>query len=501
MTNKTFLPLITASLPAVLHAEAAPESAIRPNIVFILIDDLPYAGLSVTGNSWLQTPNMDRLAKEGMFFTRAYAEPICGPSRTSLMTGQFAGRHGRTDNVPGSHPRALMQESLLPLKPDVNPSIHFDLIQTTRLPDPVQPGTYTLITALRDGGYRTAISGKWHLPGLYLSPEKAREFGFDFCNQTANGGRPYKDTENFTSEAIRFLRETGNQNFFLYLAYHAVHGPHVVPPEDRQRWQERLQGKNPGIPLEMLATLEYVDLSVGRMLDALDELGLADNTLVVLASDNGGEGRTRYPEANKPFRQGKGTHYEGGVRVPAFIRWPGKIAPGTRCDVPVSFVDFFPTFCEVARVTADPDHQFDGVSIKPLFTGGTLPERSLFFHYPHYLSYYAATPVRTVIQGRYKLVWNPYDHIVVDGDRPAGRSLKYVAAPRIELFDLQDDPSEHQNLVQQMPEKVAAMCRLFEGWMKETGARDVTPNPDYDPADPLFNAREAYLEKMKEKSK
>jgi arylsulfatase A-like enzyme len=492
--------LLLAPLAA-LRAADAPKPAGRPNIVFILVDDLPYAGMSLTGNAYLQTPNMDRLAKEGMFFTRAYSEILCGPSRATLITGQNAARHGRTDNVPGSHPFARMQEPLLPVKPDVSQSLHFDLIQTARLPDPVQPGTYTLVTALKAGGYRTAISGKWHLPGLYLSPPKARELGFDFCNRTATGSKPYKDTENFSDEAIRFLRANPNQNFFLYLPYHAVHAPHVVPPEDTQRLKEKLKGKNPGLDPDMLASLKFVDRSVGRVLDALDELGLADNTLVVLTGDNGGEGRVSYCEGNKPFRRGKGTLYEGGVRVPLCIRWPKGIAQGQRCEVPVHFADFFPTFCELACVGIDPGHTLDGESLKPLFSGGTLPERSIFLHYPHYLSYYGATPMRAVIQSRYKLVWHPYDHIVSEGEGKAARTLKYVAEPSVELFDLQADPGERQNLAQQLPEKVAELRQLFERWMKETGAKDVTPNPAYDPKNPLFNAREDFLKKQAEKKK
>ena len=171
---------------------------------------------------------------------------------------------------------------------------------------------------------------------------------------------------------LRFLRENQNQNFFLYLPYHAVHGPHVVPPENKQRWKEKLQGKNPGIDPDMLASLEFVDRSVGRVLDTLDKLGLADNTLVALAGDNGGEGRVAYCKGNKPFRAGKGTLYEGGVRVPLSIRWPKGIAPGKRCDVPVHFADFFPTFCDLAGVGIDPSHKLDGMSLKPLFSGRLL---------------------------------------------------------------------------------------------------------------------------------
>lgn len=490
------LPFLAALLFAPLAAvQAAEAPKAKPNIVFVLVDDMPYAGLSLTGNPYLQTPNMDRIAKEGMFFTRAYSQPVCGPSRADIMTGQTAGRHGRTDNVPGVHPHALMQEPLSPA-PD-KPGLPFDLVQSARLPDAVRPDTYTVVRALRSAGYKTAISGKWHLEEGHLTPAQARELGFDFCNESADRSRPYRDTQRFTDDAIRFMRENRDHPFFLYLATVAVHGPHIVPPEDKARWKEKLQGKNPGIPADMLAGLEFVDASVGRVLDALKELGLAENTMVVLASDNGGVAKTRYSEANRPFREGKGTHYEGGVRVPLAIRWPGHIPPETRCDVPVQFADFLPTFCEAAGVRPDPGHPLDGISLFPLFAQGAVPDRTLFLTYPHYMRESAATPVRTVIQNRYKLVWHPYDHIEIEGDKISDRTMRYVAKPRIELFDLLEDPAERHNLAEKMPDKVAELQKLYEEWMKKVGAKDLTPNPDYDPTDPLFNARDAALKKQK----
>lgn len=490
------LPFLAALLlvpPAQIPAAEAPKA--KPNIVFLLVDDMPYAGLSLTGNPYLQTPNMDRIAKEGMFFTRAYSQPVCGPSRADIMTGQTAGRHGRTDNVPGVHPRALMLEPLGPAP--TRPGLPFDLVQSARLPDAVRPDTYTVVRALRSAGYKTAISGKWHLEEGHLTPAQARELGFDFCNESADRSRPYRDTQRFTDDAIHFMHENRDHPFFLYLATVAVHGPHIVPPEDKARWKEKLQGKNPGIPPDMLAGLEFVDQSVGRVLDALKELGLAENTMVVLASDNGGVAKTRYSEANRPFREGKGTHYEGGVRVPLAIRWPGHIPPDTRCDVPVQFPDFLPTFCEAAGVKPDPARPLDGMSLFPLFAQGTLPDRTFFLTFPHYMREYAATPVRTVIQNRYKLVWHPYDHIEIEGDKISDRTMRYVAEPRIELFDLLEDPSERHNLAEKMPAKVAELQKLCEEWMKKVGAKDLTPNPDYDPADPLFNARDAALKKQK----
>lgn len=488
-----FLAALLLVPPAQIPAAEAPKA--KPNIVFLLVDDMPYAGLSLTGNPYLQTPNMDRIAKEGMFFTRAYSQPVCGPSRADIMTGQTAGRHGRTDNVPGVHPHALMQEPLGPAP--TKPGLPFDLVQSARLPDAVRPDTYTVVRALQSAGYKTAISGKWHLEEGHLTPAQARELGFDSCNESADRSRPYRDTQRFTDDAIRFMRENRDHPFFLYLATVAVHGPHIVPPEDKARWAEKLKGKNPGLSPDMLAGLEFVDASVGRVLDAITELGLAKNTLVVLASDNGGVAKTRYSEANRPFREGKGTHYEGGVRVPLAIRWPGHIPPETRCDVPVQFADFLPTFCEAAGVKPDPARPLDGMSLFPLFAQGTLPDRTFFLTFPHYMRESAATPVRTVIQNRYKLVWHPYDHIEIEGDKISDRTMRYVAEPRIELFDLLEDPSERHNLAEKMPAKVAELKKLYEEWMKKVGAKDLTPNLDYDPADPLFNARDAALKKQK----
>ena len=488
-----FLAALLLVPPAQIPAAEAPKA--KPNIVFLLVDDMPYAGLSLTGNPYLQTPNMDRIAKEGMFFTRAYSQPVCGPSRADIMTGQTAGRHGRTDNVPGVHPHALMQEPLGPAP--TKPGLPFDLVQSARLPDAVRPDTYTVVRALQSAGYKTAISGKWHLEEGHLTPAQARELGFDFCNESADRSRPYRDTQRFTDDAIRFMRENRDHPFFLYLATVAVHGPHIVPPEDKARWAEKLKGKNSGLSPDMLAGLEFVDASVGRVLDAITELGLAKNTLVVLASDNGGVAKTRYSEANRPFREGKGTHYEGGVRVPLAIRWPGHIPPETRCDVPVQFADFLPTFCEATGVKPDPARPLDGMSLFPLFEQGTLPDRTFFLTFPHYMRESAATPVRTVIQNRYKLVWHPYDHIEIEGDKISDRTMRYVAEPRIELFDLLEDPSERHNLAEKMPAKVAELQKLYDEWMKKVGAKDLTPNPDYDPADPLFNARDAALKKQK----
>ena len=181
------------------------------------------------------------------------------------------------------------------------------------------------------------------------------------------------------------------------------------------------------------------------------------------------------------------------MRVPLFMRWPGQIAPGQRCDVPVHFADLLPTLCDAAGVRVDPNHPVDGVSLRPVFAGGPLPERTLFISYPHYLAGYATTPVRAVVRGRYKLVWHPYDHLEFEDGRVTTATTRYVPRPRVELFDLEADPSERVDLVARHPEKAAEMQAFFTRWAKEVGAKDVTPNPAYDPRRPLFNARDEAL--------
>lgn len=245
----------------------------------------------------------------------------------------------------------------------------------------------------------------------------------------------------------------------------------------------------------MLASLEFVDRAVGRVLSALDDLGLADNTVVIFASYNGGVSKTVYSAGNGFLRMGKGTLYEGGVRVPLFIRWPGRIAPGRRSDVPVHFADLLPTLCDLAGIPLDPGHAVDGVSLRPLFAGLALPERNLFLTFPHYLAEFGTTPVRAVIQGRHKLVWHPYDHLDFEGGRISVATSRYIARPRVELFDLEDDPGERLDLASSRPEKVAELRRAHEAWMLSVGAKDLAPNPAYDSRRPMFNSRDEALAK------
>jgi len=335
------LSVLLLSLLATAHA--AEPAARRPNIVFILVDDMPYAGPSFTGNALLDTPHIDRIAREGMFFSRAYSEPVCGPSRVTLMTGQFSGRHGRTDNAPGVHPYALMREPLLPLPAGAKPGGAMDDTATSaRLPDPVQPGGFSLVQALKAVGYRTGITGKWHMPANTITPKAARRYGFDFCTDNPDRSRPYRDTQHFADDAVQFIRDSRDQPFFLYMPLVAVHGGHVVPPEDRARWNEKLAGKDAGIDSDMLASLEYVDLSVGRILAVLDELKLAGDTLVVFTSDNGGVGKASVNAANNRYAWGRARSTRAASACRSFCAGPATSRPAAAATCRCTSPTFFP---------------------------------------------------------------------------------------------------------------------------------------------------------------
>ena len=245
---------------------------------------------------------------------------------------------------------------------------------------------------------------------------------------------------------------------------------------------------------EMLATVSRTDACLGSLLTALDEKGFAENTLFLMASDNGAYSLKRYSEINKPFREGKGSLHEGGIRVPLIARWPGRIAPGTRSDSLVHFVDLLPTLAEVAGATPPADYTLDGRSLTPLFDGGSWSGRTLFTHFPHYVMHWGTTPGDAVVQDRWKLIHYPFDHVTYPGERKTPETAKYAVGPRTELYDLQADPSERNNLAAQSPEIVAGLKRELDAWLARTGARLATENPNYDPESVFYNARNEWLQ-------
>jgi arylsulfatase A len=455
-----------------LPAFAAPAplaAAQRPNFVFILMDDLGWADVGFHGSTFYETPNLDRFARESMKFEHAYAAcPVCSPTRASIMTGKYPARLHLTNFIPGRSPRKFAR--LVP--PEFE----------QQLPLAEQ----TIAETLRGSGYATASVGKWHLGGAGFEPDKQ---GFDFVFNTA--GRhlspnwtvnpPHQPREGeqrwarMTEEGEKFIQANRGRPFFLYLPYHLPHIPLESLPEriakyeaklKRPEFRDRAAVREPSQNNPVYAAMvEEMDLGVGRILKQIEASGVARRTVVVFMSDNGGlsarEFEDRPATSNAPFREGKGHVYEGGIREPLVIRWPGVTRAGAVCNVPVSSIDFYPTLLEIAGVKDVPGHVPDGVSIVPLLRqSGGLQRSAIFWHYPHY-SNQGGNPGAAVRSGDYKLVELYEDH-------------------HVELYDVVRDPGEKNDLAAKMPEKAAGLRKLLQAWLKETNAAMPTPNPSYD---------------------
>ncbi|NWG12431.1 MAG: sulfatase [Acidobacteria bacterium] len=426
-----------------LPADAWAATARPPNIVLILADDLGVNDLGCYGRKDHRTPNLDRLASEGLRFTSAYAaSSVCSPSRAALLTGR--------------HPARLHLTTFLPGRPDkpsqklLHPQIRQELPLEER----------TLAEALRDGGYVSACVGKWHLGGANYGPQQQ---GFDtafagHANTTPSATEGGKGEYELTARAEEFVAAHRDQPFFLYLAHNNPH----IPLAARADLVEQNRGAfNP----LYAAVVETLDDSVGRLLARLDSLGLRDNTIVIFTSDNGGlhvpEGREDPPTHNTPFRAGKGFIYEGGLRVPLIIRWPGRIQPGKAESEPVVNTDLMPTLLELVRISQPTG--LDGSSFAGLVTGGSHKGRRAFFwHIPHYTNQ-GGRPAGAVREADWKLVEN-YE----DG--------------RVELFNLAKDPSEANDLAAREPARAAAMRRDLAAWRASVGAQENSANPDFDPS-------------------
>lgn len=428
----------------------------RPNIVLILIDDLGWADVGCFGSSFYETPNIDRLAAQGVRFTQGYAAcTVCSPTRASVLTGKYPARLRLTNWIPG-HARPWARLRI----PDWTQHLPLEEV--------------TLAEALKPAGYAAASIGKWHLGGEGFAPEKQGfdlNVGGDHHAQPPSYFSPYHIpkiadgpdgeylTDRLTAEAERFIEHNKSRPFFLYLPHYAVHSPIQAKPELVRKYKARARPGQPQNNAAYAAMIESMDESVGRILRKLDQAGVAGRTVVVFASDNGGQLRTT---SNAPLREGKGSPYEGGHRVPTIIRWPGVVKPGSACDVPVMSIDFYPTFLEMAGVGRDPGRDVDGVSFVSLLAGtGGLARDALYWHYPHYHPG-GASPYGAVRKGDFKLI-------------------EFYEDGRLELYNLQDDLGETRDLASAMPEKAAALREDLRAWRQSVAAQMPTPNPDYAP--------------------
>jgi arylsulfatase A-like enzyme len=424
----------------------------RLNFVFIFIDDLGWKDVGFMGSEYYETPNIDKLAGQGVVFTSAYANaPNCAPTRASLMSGQYTPRHG-VYTVGSSERGKTHLRKLVPIR------------NKTKLDSKV----VTIAEALKPAGYVSAMIGKWHLgKGPKFAPVSQ---GFDVEFQRHKKGHfnaagEYL-TDRLTDKAIDFIENNKDKPFFLYLAHHAVH----TPIQARKAMIDKYMNKTPYGGQKnptFAAMIDSVDQSVGRIMTRLDELGLTDNTVVFFFSDNGGVvGIT----SMEPLRGGKGMLYEGGIRVPLIVRSPGRIKPGS-CDTPVIGIDFYPTILEMAGAPKPKGHVLDGESIVPLLKGGeSLKRAAIFWHFPAYLQRnygwketWRTTPAGAVRQGHWKLI-------------------EYFEDGTLELYNLKDDIGEENNLAEKMPEKTNQLHKLLKSWRKSVNAPVPTElNPRYSP--------------------
>ncbi|MEW6301860.1 MAG: sulfatase [Verrucomicrobiota bacterium] len=455
---------------------AAPlQAAPPPNILFIMADDLGWADLAGYGADLHETPHLDRLARQGMRFTDAYAAaPVCSPTRSSIMTGKFPARLHITIWYEGALQRP-QNRALIPPQPTAN------------LPH----SEITIAEALKAAGYFTAHVGKWHLGDAAFYPETQ---GFDvniggtFWGAPSTFFYPYRGkwgnteevryvphlefgkdgeflTDRLTDEAMNVIDRAADRPFFLNLWYHNPHTPIEAKPALVEHYQKKLK---PGLNHQnaaYAAMIHSLDENIGRLMAKLEQKGLADRTVVIFTSDNGGfinDYKGAKVTSNAPLRSGKGSLYEGGLRVPLLIRWPGVVKPGAECRAPVVSHDFYPTLLELAGTKGDARHNqsVDGLSLVPLLKNprATLARDTLYFHYPHY--YPTTSPVSALRSGDWKL-------------------LEYHEDQRLELFNLKNDLGEATNLAARQPDQAQVLRAKLHAWRQAVGAQMPEPNPDF----------------------
>lgn len=456
----------------------------RPNVLFILADDLGWSDTTLYGNTrFHQTPHLERLAARGMTFTRAYsASPLCSPTRSAILTGLSPARTGIT--TPNCHVAeevlaASPGKAAPPSKKSIAPA------PPTRL----KREYCTLAETLRDAGYATGHFGKWHLGPEPFSP---LEQGFDVDVPHHPGPGPagsyvapwkfasFKERtpgehleDRIAAEAVAWMERNRERPFFLNYWMFSVHAPFDAKKELIGKHRGRVDPKDEQRSPTYAAMVESMDDAVGTLLDALDRLGLAEKTIIVFTSDNGGnlyneiDGTT--PTSNRPLRGGKATMFEGGVRVPGVVVWPGVTEPGSRSDTPVQSEDYLPTLVEGLGLPAEAGAVRDGISVLPALKGESIADRPLFRYFPHDPGVPDWLPPSvSVTRGDWKLI-----RIFHGGENGAHRHL---------LFDLGKDPGETTNLAASQPDRVAELDRLIEGFLAETEAVVPIPNPAFDPA-------------------
>lgn len=485
---KPLLPLIALLLGAQIAAGAwAAGAADKPNVILFLVDDLGWTDTASFGSDFYETPNIDRLAAEGLRLTAAYAaSTVCSPTRAALMTGMYPARTHLTDWIDGmwEHLPAQRRQALPLMPPDWTKRLEHRYV--------------TLAEALKADGYRTALVGKWHLspvsvdaavvepyyperqgfdvniagnqwgePGSYFAPFRLKGYSglearVERFPAEAEVTSPYL-TDMLTDQAVALIQRWRDQPFFLFLSHYAVHAPF----EGRQDLLDKYRGKDAAgrghrDPV-YAAMVEAMDQSLGRVREALVHAGIAERTIIVFTSDNGGLTYLPGPTDNAPLRGGKGSPYEGGVRVPALVLWPGVTPSGAASEQPVISPDWYPTILAMTGSGGDAEHNraLDGVSLVPMLRNPQhdLGRDAIYWHYPHYHAG-GSTPYSAIRRGPWRLI-------------------EFYENQRLELYDLDRDPGEANDLTAQRPDQAAELRGRLAAWREQVGAQAPRVNPDY----------------------
>jgi arylsulfatase A-like enzyme len=476
-----YLSVATILLPAgCRQAQTDNRRQEKPNILFILADDLGYHDLSCMGSKFYETPNIDRIAEEGMVFTDGYAAcQVCSPSRASIMSGKFPARHGITDWIgarTGEDWRKAGRFTRL-LPPEYNHNLPHKYI--------------TLPEALKEAGYKTFFTGKWHLGEKGSWPE---DHGFDVNKGGWEVGSPKggyfapwenpnlesgPDGENLSirlaRETVNFIKENRDTSFFAFLSFYAVHGPIQTTREKWAKYRQKAEDagiKNSAfkmgkfLPIRQVqdnpvyaGLVETMDDAVGIVLEILDSLGLEDNTIVIFTSDNGGVAAgDAFATSNLPLKAGKGYQFEGGIREPYFIKIPW-MEGDRKCQVPVTGTDFYPTLLELTGTGLRPEEHNDGVSLVPLLNGASINERPLIWHYPHYGNQ-GGEPSSIIRLGKWKMI-------------------HYYEDSHEELYDLENDLEEAFNVADKHPELTKQLSRQLFDYLNEVKTSFPVKDPQY----------------------
>lgn len=464
-------------------AAAVPAAVDRPNILLILTDDMSSHALGCYGNTRVRTPNLDRLATTGIRFTNAYATPQCTPTRATLLSGQYTARHGMWHVIPWYG---------LPWASVAEPAFR----------EQFPRDQFTLAKGLRSAGYATACFGKWHLTtsadGNYnsLAPAAAAHYGFDESSVAVPKEAMAHDrgVTLLTDRAAAFIEAHPKQPWFCYLAHHATHRVLAAPPELTARYRREGHPESGLGNAVAMASMEHLDAEIGRLLARIDALGQRGRTLVVFVSDNGGvtdiydpkpqrsaDGSWRLNKlpgdmASRPFRAGKGSAYEGGLRVPMIVHWPGAAAAPRVEDEPVHVVDLLPTLLAAAGTRAPAEYAVDGANLLPLWQRRQKPAaRALYWHMPLYDLRWAATPSAVIRVGDWKLIDYFGDAFDYSAD-----GATYRTGARLELFNLHRDPGEQHNLADADPRRAARMQKQLRAWIAASGAAIPGVNPRHE---------------------